>query len=137
MWDNRERKTNPKAPDFKCKDKANCDGVIWPPRGARQSGPAAPPSPYQQSAPKDPRGNGEDRSSRIERQHSQEMALRYLDLMPHLKKNSKPKDMTEMLREMTDWFQKDVGHVPTTDDKPTTSDVPYQQGNPDDDEIPF
>jgi hypothetical protein len=28
MWDNRERKTNPKAPDFKCKDK-NCSGVIW------------------------------------------------------------------------------------------------------------
>lgn len=31
MWDNRERKLNPKAPDFKCKDK-NCDGVIWPPK---------------------------------------------------------------------------------------------------------
>lgn len=28
MWDNREKKTNPKAPDFKCKDK-NCQGVIW------------------------------------------------------------------------------------------------------------
>lgn len=33
MWDNREGKRNPKAPDFKCKDKS-CDGVIWPPRGA-------------------------------------------------------------------------------------------------------
>lgn len=32
MWDNRVGKTNPKQPDFKCKDKANCDGVIWPPR---------------------------------------------------------------------------------------------------------
>jgi hypothetical protein len=31
MWDNREKKTNPKAPDFKCKDK-DCDGVIWPPK---------------------------------------------------------------------------------------------------------
>lgn len=31
MWDNRVDKRNPKAPDFKCKDK-NCDGVIWPPR---------------------------------------------------------------------------------------------------------
>lgn len=29
MWDNRDRKKNPKAPDFKCKDKA-CDGVYWP-----------------------------------------------------------------------------------------------------------
>ena len=33
MWDNREGKRNPKAPDFKCKDRG-CDGVIWPPRGA-------------------------------------------------------------------------------------------------------
>jgi hypothetical protein len=29
MWDNRDGKKNPKAPDFKCKDK-NCDGVVWP-----------------------------------------------------------------------------------------------------------
>lgn len=33
MWDNREGKRNPKAPDFKCRDKS-CEGVIWPPRGA-------------------------------------------------------------------------------------------------------
>ncbi|HEX6536613.1 MAG TPA: hypothetical protein VF041_18650 [Gemmatimonadaceae bacterium] len=33
MWDNRASKRNPRAPDFKCKDKS-CDGVIWPPRGA-------------------------------------------------------------------------------------------------------
>lgn len=31
MWDNRKDKKNPKAPDFKCRDKA-CDGVIWPPK---------------------------------------------------------------------------------------------------------
>jgi hypothetical protein len=43
MWDNRAGKTNPKAPDFKCKDRA-CDGVIWPPRRARQQpAPAAAP----------------------------------------------------------------------------------------------
>jgi hypothetical protein len=39
MWDNRgtpsKPKTNPKAPDYKCKDKS-CDGVIWPPRGPRK-----------------------------------------------------------------------------------------------------
>ena len=29
MWDNRATKRNPKAPDFKCRDKS-CDGVIWP-----------------------------------------------------------------------------------------------------------
>jgi phage RecT family recombinase len=31
MWDNRMSKTNPKQPDFKCKDRG-CDGVVWPPR---------------------------------------------------------------------------------------------------------
>jgi hypothetical protein len=39
MWDNRERKTNPKAPDFKCKDKS-CTGVIW-----RYKAPAPQPIP--------------------------------------------------------------------------------------------
>lgn len=29
MWDNREGKKSPKAPDFKCRDKA-CDGAFWP-----------------------------------------------------------------------------------------------------------
>ncbi len=32
MWDNRIGKRNPKAPDFKCRDRG-CDGVIWPQRG--------------------------------------------------------------------------------------------------------
>src|SRR5919199_1421309 len=40
MWDNRESKRNPKAPDFKCKDR-NCDGVIWPPRTANAGAAAA------------------------------------------------------------------------------------------------
>ena len=31
MWDNRTTKINPKAPDFKCRDR-QCGGVIWPPR---------------------------------------------------------------------------------------------------------
>jgi hypothetical protein len=52
MWDNREGKRNPKAPDFKCKDR-NCQGVIWPPRAAGDAaggqapdaGGAAPPTP--------------------------------------------------------------------------------------------
>jgi hypothetical protein len=29
MWDNRTTKRNPRAPDYKCRDR-NCDGVIWP-----------------------------------------------------------------------------------------------------------
>jgi len=29
MWDNRMSKRNPKAPDFKCRNRS-CDGVLWP-----------------------------------------------------------------------------------------------------------
>src|SRR5690349_11726149 len=32
MWDNRATKRNPRAPDFKCRDRS-CDGVLWPPKG--------------------------------------------------------------------------------------------------------
>jgi hypothetical protein len=35
MWDNRAVKRNPKAPDYKCKDR-DCDGVIWPKRADEQ-----------------------------------------------------------------------------------------------------
>jgi hypothetical protein len=31
MWDNRLTKRNPKAPDYKCRDRG-CDGVVWPPK---------------------------------------------------------------------------------------------------------
>jgi hypothetical protein len=31
MWDNRLNKRNPKAPDFKCRDRG-CEGVVWPSR---------------------------------------------------------------------------------------------------------
>jgi hypothetical protein len=37
MWDNRLTKRNPKAPDFKCRDRS-CDGVIWPARPAATTG---------------------------------------------------------------------------------------------------
>jgi len=49
MWDNREGKRNPKAPDFKCKDRS-CDGVIWPPRTATAAGgPVVAPPPAQRA----------------------------------------------------------------------------------------
>jgi hypothetical protein len=40
MWDNRLGKRNPKAPDFKCRDR-DCDGVVWPPKPPRASKRAA------------------------------------------------------------------------------------------------
>ncbi len=34
MWDNRLTKRNPKAPDYKCRDRS-CEGVIWPAKSER------------------------------------------------------------------------------------------------------
>lgn len=51
MWDDRATKRNPKAPDFKCRNKPKerggpgCEGVIWPPRDGTAS-------PYPASAPR-------------------------------------------------------------------------------------
>ena len=44
MWDNRVSKRNPKAPDFKCRDRS-CDGVIWPAKGGPQQPSAPAPDP--------------------------------------------------------------------------------------------
>jgi hypothetical protein len=35
MWDNRLSKRNPKAPDYKCRNRS-CDGVIWPAKGGQR-----------------------------------------------------------------------------------------------------
>ena len=42
MWDNRAGKRNPKAPDYKCRDRS-CDGVIWPPKPVRAAAKAEAP----------------------------------------------------------------------------------------------
>jgi len=48
MWDDRSSKRNPRAPDFKCKNKPKmrgepgCEGVIWPPRDGSSSPYPAP-----------------------------------------------------------------------------------------------
>ena len=56
MWDDRLSKRNPRAPDFKCRNKPKyqgapgCEGVIWPPRdgqpraAAKSASSAAPAS---------------------------------------------------------------------------------------------
>jgi hypothetical protein len=53
MWDNRATKRNPRAPDFKCRDRS-CDGVVWPPKAgasAPQGNGMRPASePAEQSA---------------------------------------------------------------------------------------
>jgi Rad52/22 family double-strand break repair protein len=53
MWDNRATKRNPKAPDYKCRDRS-CDGVIWPPRPGAQPAAAAPAASTPAPAPPTP-----------------------------------------------------------------------------------
>ena len=38
MWDNRSTKRNPRAPDYKCRDR-DCEGVIWPPKPGEEKPP--------------------------------------------------------------------------------------------------
>ena len=126
MWDNRVGKKNPKAPDFKCKDK-DCDGVIWPPRGAKaaQNGaPQAQASAQRASAP----SSSDDRSNRIERQHSQHMALLYLAMRP----DQTVQVSTETVRSLIDWFQRDVGRMPA----PTQAKAAVPQPEPEPDDAP-
>jgi hypothetical protein len=59
MWDNRASKRNPKAPDFKCRDKS-CDGVIWPPRDAQPAAPVADAGEYVPREWPAPAGTEED-----------------------------------------------------------------------------
>jgi hypothetical protein len=54
MWDNRVGKRNPKAPDFKCRDRS-CDGVVWP--GKATTGSRAKPG---RETVDDGRGNKAD-----------------------------------------------------------------------------
>jgi hypothetical protein len=81
--------------------------------------------------------NGSDRSSRIERQHSQEMAIRYWTLLGKGGVLS-PEDCkdTQKLRAVIDWFQRDISHTPSA---PTAQQPePPPQSEPDnDEEIPF
>jgi hypothetical protein len=54
MWDNRLTKRNPKAPDYKCRDRS-CDGVVWPARaagdGPRTRAESVDPAPAPAPAP--------------------------------------------------------------------------------------
>ena len=50
MWDNRLTKRNPKAPDYKCRDRS-CEGVIWPARPAGAAGKPDGATPAVATAP--------------------------------------------------------------------------------------
>jgi hypothetical protein len=105
MWDNRANKKNPRQPDFKCKDKENCDGVIWPPRG-KAAAAAQPPATTGNLSASGQVKPADDRSNRIERQHSQHMFLLVCQI-----KGSVPAT-TEEVRAGIDWWQRDISRIP-------------------------
>ena len=84
-------------------------------------------APQAQAAPQRA-GNGggsDDRSNRIERQHSQEMAIRYAAL-----KKLDALD-TDGLRTLIDWFQRDVGRMPAAPQ--AKADLPPEPESPEPD----
>jgi hypothetical protein len=99
MWDNRQKKTNPKAPDYKCKD-VECDGLIWPPKKVEQKF----------------SGRNDDQ---IIRQHSQEMALRYFEAKA--KKDFTPEELIKLIN----FFEKDAkGAVKVKEPEPIPEPEP-------------
>jgi len=58
MWDDRASKRNPRAPDFKCRNKPKfqggpgCPGIIWPPRDGERRPAAAAPARGASTAPR-------------------------------------------------------------------------------------
>ncbi len=80
-------------------------------------------------------GRSPETQARIERQHSQEMAIRYCTMVGGLPKMTEEMSDTDRLRFMIDFFQRDIGRDPTVKTKPE----PTQQaeGFRDDDEPPF
>jgi hypothetical protein len=61
MWDDRASKRNPRAPDFKCRNKPKaqgapgCPGVIWPPREGERRPAVTREGPTHRSAASKPR----------------------------------------------------------------------------------
>ncbi|MDB4900160.1 MAG: caspase-like protein [Gemmatimonadetes bacterium] len=145
MWDNRVGKKNPKAPDFKCKDR-ECDGVIWPPRGATSTAaPAAaaststtPPAPGMPACPLCGGAMWDDRTSKRNPK------------APDFKCRNKPKERGGPGCEGVIWPPRDGSPSPYPASAPRRSasaftsappvdDTPFPNEPPpfDDDDLPF
>lgn len=110
---------------------------VWPKRGAAQAARQRPVASNvtQLSAdrvsPRTPANGNDDRSNRIERQHSQEMALRYCVLA-----SIDPSDSENRAKlvEIISWFQRDIGRSPQAEAKPAPAPEPETGALPEGDE---
>jgi hypothetical protein len=137
MWDNRAGKKNPKAPDFKCKDR-ECDGVIWPPRGAKPAATPSSPEPSTTVAPGMPAcpicggPMWDDRSSKRNPR------------APDFKCKNKPKERGGPGCEGVIWPSRDGSPSPYPASAPRRTSAPSSSAPPvddapphDDDDLPF
>ena len=85
MWDNRMSKRNPKAPDFKCRNRA-CDGVLWPGQH-RATIPATPVPQLAVVRPDSTTSEPADSTPEIRRP----LREKYLDLTDFVLQSVRPK----------------------------------------------
>ena len=136
MWDNRVGKRNPKAPDFKCKDKA-CDGVVWPPRdAARVATPAEEQAASADGMPNCPMCGGPMWDDRLSKRNPK---------APDFKCRNKPKERGGPGCEGIIWpprsgpspypapVPREGGRSPSYTSAPPVDDAPPH----DDDDLPF
>ena len=86
MWDNRASKRNPRAPDFKCRDRS-CDGALWP--GQRRAAIPALPAPRLAAVTEEadaPNAGGDD-ATRLQ----PPLRRKYLDLTDFVIEFVRPK----------------------------------------------
>lgn len=104
FWDNRETKTNPKQPDYKCKQ---CGKAIWlQPKGAKSGGYSkpvrqSPPPNYapdgpDQSAPPPPELYAEPQEikQRVQSLYLEHLEFVLASVIPPLEEKGIPCDMT-------------------------------------------
>ena len=130
MWDNRTSKKNPRQPDYKCKDRDGCDGAIWLDKknsngngsapnkssnGNGSSGSSAKDDYWNRKEERDVQREERDiaKQPRVERQHSQDMALRHISngiAAGTITKENMPD--TNALVALIDFFQADISRTP-------------------------
>ncbi len=110
-------KQTPKGQVFECnQDNGQClnakgyPNSVWPKRGTAQS---APPQAQAARVDAGSVGGSDDRSNRIERQHSQHMAILTVGVLASNGMISTPEEMKAKLKELTDYYQRDVGRTAT------------------------
>ena len=86
MWDNRASKRNPRAPDFKCRNRA-CDGVRWP--GQHRT--VIPAVPVPQLAAVRDDGPARETAPDANLDHVPPLGRRYLDLTEFVIRFVRPK----------------------------------------------